>query len=915
MRVTHHCAMAPDLVDIRTIFLMTTLVSVTTALATVFLWRSHPDEESLPVWTLGSLLVAVGYLGIAMRGWLPLFVSISLANACIAVGHACFLSGFLRLTGGRPLPWQATAALGIAIAACFSYFTFVQHNLAVRMAIQFAVLGLLALTSARRLLQTGKALTRLTHRTVAGIFAIFGLALLFRIAWLPFDIPDQNLFAHNAIHNTVFVIMLLFYAALMYCFPALLYVKDIARRTEAEKALRDSDAAYRAILTTSLDGFLLVGPQGEVLDVNDRYVEQSGYSREELLAMRIPDLEALEAEEDTASHIQRIVAHGGDLFESMHRRKDGSTWHAEVSVVYLPADDGGRFFGFLRDISQRKQAESDLRIAATAFESQEGMVVTDANKVILRANQGFTEITGYATDEIIGRKMSFLRSGHHDNAFYVSMWNSIAKLGTWQGEIWNRNKNGEVHPHWLTISTVKGADGKVTHYIGAYTDITERKEEEDKIRSLAFYDPLTRLPNRRLLLDRLEQALAGSARHNRRGALMLIDLDHFKTINDTLGHETGDLLLVQVAQRLSETVRLSDLVARLGGDEFVVVLIDIDTPTDVAHIAGKIVARISDAYLIGNQEVTTSTSVGICLYPDDASDSRTLLKLADVAMYAAKARGRNNFQFFTEEMQIASANRLALEADLRNALAGRQFELHYQPQVDLRTGRLAGFEAFLRWQHPRRGLLDPAEFLAVAEEIGFMPPLGEWVLEEACRRLAAWRTDGQPDLKVSVNLSASQFMDPDLPQRIRAILAKTGIPPGSLELEVAETTAMQAPDPALATLRTLAELGVSLSLDNFGTASSSLAHLGRFPIGALKIDGSLVGHLGADANGAQLCTLAVTIAHQLGLEAVAECVETAAQLDHLRDIGCDRAHGHLIGKPLPADEALDFIRSFAARQG
>jgi diguanylate cyclase (GGDEF)-like protein/PAS domain S-box-containing protein len=906
--------MAPDLVDLRTVFLMTTLVSVTTALMVVFLWRSHPEELSLPAWTLGSLLVATGYLGIAMRGWLPLFVSVSIANGCIAAGHACFLNGFLRLTGRRFIPWWIVVALGIAITVIFTYFTFAEENLATRMSIQFAVLGLLALASAYRLVKTHSGVMRLTHRTVAGVFAIFGMALLLRVAWMPFDPPGQNLFAHNPVHDTVFVIMLLFYAALMYCFPALLYAKDIDRRTQVERALRESDDAYRAILSSSLDGFLLIGPQGRVLDVNESYLRQSGYSRTELLAMRIPDLEAMEAEADTARHIQRIVTQGSDLFVSAHRRKDGSIWHVEISVIHLPTEDGGRFFSFLRDITQRTQAESDLRIAAAAFESQEGMVVTDADKIILRANQGFTDITGYPTEEVIGRKMSFLRSGHHDNAFYVAMWNSIAKEGSWQGEIWNRNKNGEIHPHWLTISTVKDSAGKVTHYIGAYTDITERKEEENRIRSLAFYDPLTHLPNRRLMLDRLEQALAGSIRHHRRGALMLLDLDHFKAVNDTLGHETGDQLLVQVAQRLNDTVRQSDLVARLGGDEFIVVLTDIESPSDVAHIASKLVTRISEPFLIGTQEVSSSPSIGICLYPDDATDSRALLKLADVAMYDAKARGRGNFQFFTEEMQIVSANRLAIEADLGSALIEGQFTLFYQPQLDLHQQRPVGIEALVRWQHPRRGLLEPSEFLAIAEEIGTIVPLGEWILAEACRQLAAWHADGHTELKLAVNLSASEFRNPDLVRIVREVLERTGIPPGKLELEVSEMTVMQDPAEALPAMQSLTRLGVSLSIDDFGTASSSLPYLGLFPIGALKIDGKICGGVGATASDAQVCDLAVTIAHRLGLDAVAEGVETAAQLQHLRDIGCDRAQGNLICKPLPAEEAGRFLRDASQPQ-
>ena len=560
-------------------------------------------------------------------------------------------------------------------------------------------------------------------------------------------------------------------------------------------------------------------------------------------------------------------------------------------------------------LMRQREAESELRIAAAAFNSQESLVITDANSVILRVNKAFTDETGYTPEEAIGQTPHLFQSGHHNNDFYRAMWETLHRTGKWQGEIWDRRKNGEVYPKWLTITAVKNERGVVTHYIGSHTDISERKAAEEKTRYLVYHDPLTGLSNRLAMHERLTYALSLIGHNKKQLALMLIDLDNFKTINDTLGHLTGDQLLVQVARRLSATVRQEDLVARLGGDEFVILLPDISSSTDAAHVADKVLSSVAEPYSINGQQLRTSTSIGICLYPNDATEAQELVKKADVAMYHAKAQGRNNYQFFTEKMQQAAMWRIGIENDLRVALEQQQFMLYYQPQLDLLTGKLVGVEALVRWQHPTRGLVSPMEFISIAEETGLILPLGDWVLQEACRQLAEWRAGGIKHIKMSVNLAARQFSDRNLPGRIQEIMTKYGLPADSINLEVTESMTMGSPADAIEMMKVLTGHGQSMSIDDFGTGYSSLAYLKLFPASALKIDRTFVKDIETDQNDASICDITVLLAHKLGMKVVAEGVETEAQLKYLLSIGCEKIQGYLISKPLPADQIEHFIRN------
>lgn len=567
-----------------------------------------------------------------------------------------------------------------------------------------------------------------------------------------------------------------------------------------------------------------------------------------------------------------------------------------------------------RQLLENRLAEEALNLMAKSFtHSGEGMVITDAEANIIRVNNAFTRLTGYGAGEVLGKNPKILSAGMTPASVYETMWASLTTRGVWEGELWDRRKTGEVYPKWLSITAIRSRSGELTHYLGSFSDISERRKSEAKIRHLAHHDALTQLPNRLMLHEQLARVIQSARDGGGRAAVMLIDLDRFKAINDTMGHHVGDQLLVEVASRLVQSVREHDIVARLGGDEFVVVLPEIETADDAAVVAYKITLAISAPYQLANKALHTSPSIGISLYPDHATESDDLIRFADVAMYHAKGEGRSNHQFFSPEMSIAAASRLSLEADLRNAIEQQQFVLHYQPQIDLRTGKIFGVEALIRWQHHTRGLVPPMEFIPIAEETGMIGAIGDWVLEEGLRQLSAWREVGLADLRLSLNLSASQFRNEQLPGRINRLLRDFAIEAGSLDLEITESMAMDSPDETIAMQQVFAERGLHLSIDDFGTGYSSLAYLKLFPIHTLKIDRSFVKDIESDPDDAEICDVIVLLAHKLGLEVIAEGVETEAQLTFLTSIGCEKIQGYLLSRPLPGEEVAKFIFGYVPR--
>jgi diguanylate cyclase (GGDEF)-like protein/PAS domain S-box-containing protein len=558
-------------------------------------------------------------------------------------------------------------------------------------------------------------------------------------------------------------------------------------------------------------------------------------------------------------------------------------------------------------LRETRKVEADLRIAAIAFESQEGMVITDASNVILRINRAFTDITGYTIDDVVGRKLSMFDSGRHGEEFYAAIWSAIDRAGVWHGEIWRRRKNGEQYPELLTITAVKDTAAKVSHYVCALTDITLRKASEEEIKCLALYDFLTGLPNRRYLMERLHHALKVSARSGRRGALLFIDLDNFKDLNDTLGHNMGDLLLQQTTKRFVTGIRDSDMVARVGGDEFVILLENLcenaqDAVEQVRMVGKNILVALNQPYVLGTHQHHCTSSIGITLFAGDTQEVESLLKQADLAMYQAKAAGRNTLRFFNPSMQAAVTARAALDADLRQGLQDKQFQLFYQPQVD-GAGRITGAEALLRWRHPQRGIVPPAEFIPAAEESGLILPLGYWVLETACAQLVDW--SGRPEtagLSIAVNVSPRQFRQPDFVEQVLTLLAKSGASAHRLKLELTENLLLDDVEATIATMVALTTHGVEFSLDDFGTGYSSLAYLKRLPIRQLKIDRSFVHDILSCPSNAAITKAIMALAQSMGLSAIAEGVETPGQRDFLASLGCETFQGYLFGKPLPTEE-------------
>ncbi len=563
-------------------------------------------------------------------------------------------------------------------------------------------------------------------------------------------------------------------------------------------------------------------------------------------------------------------------------------------------------------VDSARETENALRIAATVFESLEGIFITDANRAILRTNQAVFNITGYCEKELIGQNPNIFSSGCQDACFYKAMWKMINETGIWDGEVWNRRKNGDIYPQHLTVSSVKDTAGKVTNYVATLTDISQSQLAADKIKFLAFYDPLTKLPNRILLRERLTLALISSQRNKHNSALLFIDLDNFKNLNDTLGHDMGDLLLQQVSERLVHSVREGDTVARLGGDEFVVMLEDLSASINeaviqVEAVGHKILESINKSYQLTTYFYNCTSSIGITLFTGQQQTGDEILKQADIAMYQAKAAGRNALRFFDQQMQDTITNRVSLERDLENALAENQIMLYYQPQ--LQSGnQIIGAEALIRWHHPERGFVPPSDFIPLAEENKLILAIGQWVLETACAQIKKWESCEQTkNLTIAVNVSARQFHQIDFVENVRQVLKDIAINPNKLKLELTETVVLDDIEGTINKMNALHELGVSFSMDDFGTGYSSLSYLSRLPMDQLKIDQSFVLNININITDAVIVQTIIGMAKNLYMEVIAEGVETEQQRQFLELNGCSQYQGYLFSKPVPIAEFEKFF--------
>ena len=584
---------------------------------------------------------------------------------------------------------------------------------------------------------------------------------------------------------------------------------------------------------------------------------------------------------------------------------DGHWVWTEQRARVLERDSDGkplRILGTMADISQRKAAEDESRLASVVFTGiSDGVCITDPQGQILLTNASFSKVTGYSVRDAAGQNPRLLRSGVQGAEFYRDMWDNINRHGNWQGEITNRRKDGELITEWLSISAVRDTNDALTHYVGIFSDLSERQAAAERIQYLSSYDPLTNLPNRNLFADRLCQSLINAERFNRETAVILLDLDRFRFINDTLGPPSGDRILVEVARRLNLQVRDGDTVGRRSGNEFGFVMANLGHERDVIALAKRMLDAIAEPFEINGQSLVVTASIGICVSPRNGTQPDALLKCADAALVRAKAAGRNTFRFYSPEMDADAERRLALEVALREALEKQELSVYYQPQISLDSGGLIGMEALMRWNNPKFGSVSPVEFIPIAEETGLILPLGEWVLREACQQTRRWLDLGLVTLRVAVNLSARQFRQANLPGRVGDILAETRLPPSALELEITESAFMDNIDEAIAQCRALKSLGSKLSLDDFGTGYSSLAYVSRFPFDKIKIDQGFVRDIIENPVNAAIATATIVMARSLNLTVLAEGVETAAQASFLRSRRCDAIQGYLFSPPLPAE--------------
>ena len=686
-------------------------------------------------------------------------------------------------------------------------------------------------------------------------------------------------------------------------------IKDITERKIIEATLRASEEQYRSLVEWMPEPMIVHGT-GRVLYVNPAAIKMFGAtSASDLVGKPMLDLIHPDFRKVVSERVGHNAKSGSStpMLEQKLLKVDGSVIDVEVQGIQMYFDGRPAVQAVMRDVTDRKVTEEAQRIAATAFESQQGMFITDAQKVILRVNKAFTHITGYPGEEAIGQTPALLKSGQHDANFYAAMWDSINRTDAWQGEIWNHRKNGKVYSEHLSISTVRNDAGLPTHYVGAFSDLTPYKAAEEQIYDLAYRDLLTGLPNRRQMIIRLQQAITADESEKHLGALLMLDLDHFKDLNDSLGHEQGDMVLQRFAKRLSAAVRESDTVARVDGDVFVVLLDALSPDPQKAlkqaqTVVSKMYELLNKPYQLADSQISCTTSIGITLFGEHYEETLEPLKRAELAMYQAKSAGRNTLCFFDPQMQVVVNARVMLKEALRQAIDKEQFSLYYQAQVSDSEG-IIGVEALLRWLDPKRGVVSPAEFISLAEETDLILPIGSWVLETACKQLVLWA--GQPErqhLNIAVNVSARQFREGNFVEQVLATLERTGANAKRLKLELTESILIADAEDVIVKMNALKAIGVGFAIDDFGTGYSSLSYLKRLPLDRLKIDQSFVRNILMDADDAAISRAIIAMASSMGLGVIAEGVETQAQREFLANMGCHTYQGYLFSRPLPIAE-------------
>lgn len=695
------------------------------------------------------------------------------------------------------------------------------------------------------------------------------------------------------------------------------------RHIQAE--LTETRQQFQDLFDFAPIAYLLTDRVGAINKANHAAVELLGVERRKLSGHLLAPHAADAQQRQALLQYLDKVADGtvtAPIEIGLRRRQGGVT---RVEMRGSRGDNGDNLRLSLVDVGyrlaieeERRRADEQRRLAASVFEeSNEGILVTDSQSRILRVNRAFTLVTGFSEKEVIGKTPTLLASGRQDPAFYQRMWQALKERDHWQGEIWNKRKSGEIYAEWLGISTIRDAANNVQYYVGIFSDITEKKHNQTRMEHFAHFDTLTDLPNRVLFNDRLKNALVRANRNGGYVALLFLDLDSFKAVNDSLGHQTGDLLLQRVAGRLLRTVRGTDTVSRLGGDEFTIILSDIETREDAetvaGSIAGKIIEALSRPFLVGNQEIHSGASIGIAIYPGDGDTVSDLLKHADTAMYHAKSSGTGTLAFFLPDMRQAAMRRLTLDNQLRRAVERQALQIVYQPIVDSHNNRLIGLESLLRWHDDKLGTVPPPEFVKALEDLGLIDRVTDWLIDSVCRQIGAWNSDGLDGFHVTVNLSPRSFRRQGCAEAIQAPLRQHGLPEGRLAIEITETHMTQNPAQAMTILENIRSAGIRIGMDDFGTGYSSLSLLKRFPIDFIKIDGSFVRDLVDDPSDAALVRAIVAMGESLGLELIAECVETEAHVTALRQMGCAIMQGYHYARPMSADRFPDWYRQWHSR--
>jgi len=702
---------------------------------------------------------------------------------------------------------------------------------------------------------------------------------------------------------------------------ALLWRRALNRQTaqipshRAEFELNRSEERFYGLLHAVTDGVILVDHLGQIQLFNGAAERIFGYPAADMIGRAFASLLPEDTGRQHELYFRDPEAVGrdkaiGTMREITARHSSGRLFPIELSLAEQIDPSDHLFIATFRDITLRKQQESKLAVAAAVLQAtQEGVVVCDPDVRILWVNQTFTQISGYQPEEVIGRNPSILKSGLQGPEFYAELWNHLLTQGSWSGEIWNRRKDGEAYPEWLTISAVHDETGAVSRYVAVFGDISRHKQAEETIRNLTYYDPVTQLPNRHLFQDRLTQALEAARRRERKVALVLVSLNRFKTVNETFGHQSGDLLLQRVADRLSLAMRSQDTVARLRGDTFVCMLNDLSSGNEANAPITRLMEIFSTSFQLEAHELFVTANLGIALFPLDATDINDLLQKAETAMNRSKEDGENGYQFYTPEMNVNAIERLKLETDLRKAVTRGELEVYFQPKVLAANGKICGAEALVRWRHPELGMVPPSRFIPIAEDTGLISAIGEFVTRTACATWRRWQDEGKNPPRIAINLSPIQIRQGGVVQMVEQILADTGVPPQAIELELTESALMQDAEQAVGMLNRLHDMGVHLSIDDFGTGYSSLSYLRRFPLDCLKIDRSFVQDLGASSAAEEIVSAIIAMAHSLNLNVIAEGVETGIQLERLASLACDEIQGYYFSPPVVADSFIAMIQA------